>query len=121
MSVRKPVIAGNWKMNLTLHESGMLIQHLLTTCNVETVEVIVCPPFTAVASVATFLRQSNIRLGAQDLFWEPLGAFTGEISAPMLVDAGCRYVIVGHSERRQHCGESDQIIQRKVVRGNQGF
>ena len=112
--MRKPVIAGNWKMNLTMHESGMLIQHLLTTCNSEVVEVIVCPPFTVLASVATFLRQSHIRLGAQDLFWEPFGAFTGEISAPMLVDAGCRYVIIGHSERRQHCGESDQIVQRKV-------
>ena len=112
--MRKPVIAGNWKMNLTLHESGMLIQHLLKTCNTELVEVIVCPPFTALASVATFLRQSHIRLGAQDLFWEPSGAFTGAISPTMLVDAGCRDVIIGHSERRRHCGESDQIIQRKV-------
>jgi len=77
--------------------------------------MVVCPPFTALASVSQLLHGSRIGLGAQDVFWEPQGAFTGEISAPMLVDVGCRYVIVGHSERRTHFGETDQIVQRKLL------
>jgi triosephosphate isomerase len=81
---------------------------------VDGVDVAVCPPFTALAAVAQALKGSRIGLGAQDLFWEPQGACTGEVSPMMLVDVGCRYVIIGHSERRTHFGETDAIVQRKL-------
>ena len=111
--MRIPLIAGNWKMHLTQREAAVLVQALKATCESDAVEVIVCPPFTVLAAVASLLQGSKIKLGAQDLFWEPQGAFTGAISAAMLADAGCRYVIVGHSERRQHFGDTDQSVQRK--------
>ncbi len=112
--MRKPLIAGNWKLNLGLQEAAALVQQLKGACETEAVDVVVCPPFTALSTVAQALKGSRIGLGAQDLFWEPQGAFTGEISAPMLVDAGCRYVIIGHSERRQHFGETDESVRRKL-------
>jgi triosephosphate isomerase len=113
--MRKPIIAGNWKCHLTLREAEALVQQLKATCDTDGVEVAVCPPFTALSSVGQLLRGSRIGLGAQDLFWEPQGAFTGEVSAPMLVDVGCRYVIIGHSERRQHFGETDATVRKKLV------
>src|SRR3989338_7155470 len=78
--MRKPVIAGNWKMHLTLAEAEALVKQLKTTCDADAVEVVVCPPFTALSSVGRLLKDSRIGLGAQDLFWEPQGAFTGEVS-----------------------------------------
>ena len=113
--MRKPVIAGNWKMHLTLADARALVQPLKGSCDTDAVEVIVCPPFTALSSVGECLKGSRISLGAQDMFWEPQGAFTGEISPVMLRDVGCRYVIIGHSERRTHFGETDQSAQRKLV------
>ncbi|MBI1991924.1 MAG: triose-phosphate isomerase [Candidatus Omnitrophica bacterium] len=113
--MRKPIIAGNWKCHLTLQEASALIAGLKDSCDTDAVEVVVCPPFTALATAAQSLKGSRIRLGAQDVFWEPHGAFTGEISPTMLVDVGCRYVVVGHSERRTHFGESDQSVQRKLL------
>ena len=113
--MRKPVIAGNWKMHLTLADARTLVQLLKGLCDTDAVEVIVCPPFTALSSVAELLKGSRISLGAQDMFWEPQGAFTGEISPVMLRDVGCRHVIIGHSERRTHFGETDQSVQRKLV------
>ena len=113
--MRKPVIAGNWKMYLTLAEASALVQQLKDSCETDAVEVVVCPPFTALSSVGGLLKGSRISLGAQDLFWEPQGAFTGEISPIMLRDVGCRYVIIGHSERRAHFGETDQSVQRKLA------
>jgi triosephosphate isomerase len=113
--MRKPIIAGNWKCHLTLSEATALARQLKTTCENGTVEVVVCPPFTALSSVAQALKGSRIGLGAQDLFWEPQGAFTGAISPVMLVDAGCRYVIIGHSERRAHFGETDETVRRKLA------
>ena len=113
--MRKPVIAGNWKMHLTLAEADALVRQLKTTCDADAVEVAVCPPFTALSSVGRLLKGSRIGLGAQDLFWEPQGAFTGEVSPTMLVDVGCRYVIIGHSERRQHFGETDASVNRKLA------
>ena len=113
--MRKPIIAGNWKMHLTLREAAALVQQLKATCEHDAVDVVVCPPFTALASVGQLLQGSKIRLGAQDVHWEPQGAFTGEISPRMLADAGCAYVIVGHSERRQQFGETDQTVQRKLL------
>ena len=113
--MRLPIVAGNWKLNLLLREAAVLVQQVKTSCDTEAVEVVVCPPFTALSSVGQLLKGSRIGLGAQDLFWESQGAFTGEISAPMLVDVGCRYVIVGHSERRQHFGETDESVHRKIA------
>ncbi len=113
--MRRPIVAGNWKCNLTVGEAVALVKRLRASCETETVEVVVCPPYTALAAVAEALRGSVIALGAQDLFWEPKGAFTGEVSGPMLRDVGCRYVIVGHSERRTHFGETDEVVRRKLV------
>ncbi len=115
MMSRKPIIAGNWKLNLTLQEAVTLVTQLKISCRTDAVDVIVCPPFTALTSIRQALQGSSIGLGAQDLFWEPQGAFTGEVSPTMLVDAGCRYVIIGHSERRQHFGETDETVHRKLV------
>ncbi len=112
--MRIPLIAGNWKMHKTVGEAVALVRALRHEALPEDVEVAVCPPFTAVAAVADALAGSSIRLGAQDMYWEAQGAFTGEISPAMLRDLGCHYVIVGHSERRQHFGESDEMVARKV-------
>ena len=112
--MRKIVIAGNWKMHLTLQEAAALVKQLRASCDVDAMDVVVCPPFTALSSVGSLLKGSRISLGAQDLFWEGQGAFTGEVSPMMLLDVGCRYVIIGHSERRQHFGETDQTVERKA-------
>ena len=101
-------------MHLTLSEAVELIKQLTGSCDTDAAEVVVCPPFTALSSVGPLLRGSRISLGAQDMYWEPQGAFTGEISPTMLLDAGCRYVIIGHSERRQHFGETDASVHRKL-------
>ena len=113
--MRTPVVAGNWKMHGTLQEAATLITQLKARCDADAVEVVVCPPFTALNSVAPLLKGSRIALGAQDLFWEAQGAFTGEVSGPMLVEVGCRYVMIGHSERRTHFGETDQTVRRKLA------
>jgi len=113
--MRKPIIVGNWKMCLTLGEAGALVRQLKAACETDAVEVVVCPPFTALSSVSTWLKGSRIGLGAQDLFWEAQGAFTGEVSPTMLRDVGCRYVIIGHSERRQYFGETDITVHKKLV------
>lgn len=113
--MRKPLVAGNWKAHTTLQEAEALVRRLKESCDTDAVEVVVCPPFTALSAIAHLLQDGSIGLGAQDLFWEPQGAFTGEVSAPMLVDVGCRYVIIGHSERRTHFGETDQTVRRKLA------
>ncbi len=111
---RTPLVAGNWKMHKTAPEAVRLINELRESTLPSDVEVAVCPPFTALGDVARALAGSTIRLGAQDMHWEAQGAFTGEIAPPMLAAAGCRYVILGHSERRQLFGETDQTVTRKV-------
>lgn len=116
---RKPIIAGNWKMNASHLEAIALVQKLhysLRPQDYDAVEVVVCPPFTALRSVQTLLEGDRIPmgLGAQDVHWEAQGAFTGEVSAPMLGRLKCSYVIVGHSERRQHFGETDDTVNRKA-------
>ena len=113
--MRRPVIAGNWKMYLTLEQATILTQQLRRSCETNGADVVVCPPFTSLSTVGQLLKGSRISLGAQDVFWEMEGAFTGEISPPMLANIGCTYVIVGHSERRTHFGETDQIVRRKLV------
>jgi len=112
---RKPIIAGNWKMYKTVSEALAFVHELKRTVDgIKDVEVVVCPPFIALAQVAEALRGTGIGVGAQDVYWVDEGAFTGEISPAMLKDAGCSYVIIGHSERRQFFGEIDDYVNRKV-------
>jgi triosephosphate isomerase len=115
MSSRTPLIAGNWKMHKTgsqAVDAADRLRHLVGTAT--GVEVMIAPTYTALYQVAQALKGSNIALGAQDLFWEKQGAFTGKISAEMLVDAGCSHVIIGHSERRQFFGETDETVNRRI-------
>ena len=111
---RKLIIAGNWKMNKTVAEALILVQDLkIQLANVTEVDIVVCPPFTALSEVAKAIRGSNFLLGAQDMSEHAPGAYTGEIAAQMLKELGVRYVILGHSERRQYHKESDELISRK--------
>lgn len=113
--MRKPINAGNWKMNKTIAEAVEFAEGLKRELrNEDAVEVVVCPPFTAIAKVAEILGSSNIKYGAQDLFWEDEGAYTGEISPKMLKDLGCHFCIVGHSERRAYFGETNETVNKKV-------
>jgi triosephosphate isomerase len=112
---RLPFIAGNWKMNKTVSEAIDLVKKLKASLSgIEGVEVAVAPPCTALFAVRKELEGSPIKLAAQNLFWEEKGAFTGEISPPMLKEVGCHYVILGHSERRQFFGDTDETVNRKV-------
>jgi len=112
---RLPFIAGNWKMNKTVEEALDLVRQLKASLsNIEEVEVAVAPPFTALYAVSQVLKGSSIRLAAQNLFYEEKGAFTGEISPLMLKEIGCQYVIIGHSERRQFFGETDETVNRRI-------
>jgi triosephosphate isomerase len=114
--MRTPLIVGNWKMHKTAREAVELTSALSARLTgVSGVDIVVCPPFTALADVGRALVGTPIELGAQDVHWEPQGAFTGEVSAPMLWDLGCTYVIVGHSERRRLLGEDDEAVRRKVT------
>jgi triosephosphate isomerase len=111
-----PLIAGNWKMNKTVSESLALVRDLRGMVSMvrDQVEVAVAPPFTALHPVAKALEGSNVKLAAQNAYWEVSGAFTGEISPAMLEEVGCAYVIIGHSERRQFFGETDQTVNRRT-------
>src|SRR5689334_19678748 len=114
--MRIPLIAGNWKMFKTVHEAVVFVKELKSLVKDMTdVEIVVAPPFTAVHAVAEAARNANIGVAAQDLYWEREGAFTGEVSAAMIKEAGAEYVIIGHSERRRLFGESDAIVNRKTV------
>ncbi len=113
--MRKPIIAGNWKMNTTAHQgAGLVIRLRDLLRGVDTVEAVVAPPFTSIHHLSHLVAGSPIQLAGQDIFWEREGAYTGEISPEMLVDIGCRYVIVGHSERREHFHETDSTVNKKV-------
>ena len=115
MTMRTPLVIGNWKMNGTVAEARALAQAIRDGLKrPRGVEVMLCPPFTALAAVAEVLAGSAIGLGAQNCHWEPSGAFTGEISAPMLLELGCRMTLLGHSERRHVFHETDEEINRKV-------
>lgn len=111
--MRKTLIAGNWKMNLTVTEAESFFKSFKIQKK-EGVELLFCPPFTDIPITRFFLERSSILWGAQNVYPEDKGAFTGEISAPMLKDLGCSYVICGHSERRRILGESDELVARKV-------
>jgi triosephosphate isomerase (TIM) len=113
--MRKPIVAGNWKMNKTTAEAAELASGIARELgSLLGVEVVLCPPFTALKSVGDALNGTSIHLGAQNMHWEKPGAFTGEISAEMLRELFCHYVILGHSERRQLFGETDEIVNRKT-------
>lgn len=115
MSERTKMIAGNWKMHKNLAEARDLAREIVQGVGRETrVEVVLAPPYTALAAVAAEISGSKVKLCAQDTFWEEKGAFTGAIAPGMLADVGCTYVIVGHSERRQHFGDDDEAVNRKV-------
>jgi len=114
--MRTPFIAGNWKMFKTVHEAVVSAKELRALVkDVDDVEIVIAPPFTAVHAVAEAVRSTNVGVSAQDLYWEPEGAFTGEISGGMLKEAGAEYVIVGHSERRTLFGETDISVRRKTA------
>jgi len=115
---RRPLVAGNWKMNAGGQEACSLASGVAEAAKGKShVDVVVCPPFTALAAAAHELweAKSAVMVGAQNMHPEPAGAFTGEVSAPMLEDAGATWVILGHSERRQHFGETDEVVSRKVA------
>ena len=119
MSERRPIIAANWKMHKTHLEAIQAVQklsYLLGEKDAERVEVVICPPFTSLRSIETLIQSDRLPygLGAQDVHWEEQGAFTGEVSAGMLEALRVRYVIVGHSERREHFGETDATVNKKV-------
>lgn len=115
MKIRKKIVAGNWKMNKRIAEATELAAGILRELDDQTeVDVVLCPPFTALRTVGETIANSSIRLGAQNMHWEPDGAYTGEISASMLRDLYCHYVILGHSERRAYFGETDAIVNRKT-------
>jgi triosephosphate isomerase len=114
--MRKKVIAGNWKMNLDLHQSQKLVSEIINGLGKDNrADVIICPPFTSLSEVSSLLKGTQIKLGAQNMHFEESGAFTGEISANMLKSVGCEYVILGHSERRAIFNEPNEMINKKII------
>ena len=112
--MRTPIIAGNWKMNMTPAEAERLVAELIPLLKDAACEVVVCPPYVDLALVGKLLVGTNIKLGAQNIHWAPKGAFTGEISADMLLAMGVSHAIVGHSERRQYFGETDETVNKRA-------
>lgn len=112
--MRRPLIAGNWKMNMDREGSVALAREIAASANGEGAEVLICPPYVYLDAVVQATEGSSVAVGAQDVYFEGNGAFTGEISTAMLADLGCKYVILGHSERRNVIGETDDLINRKV-------
>jgi len=120
--MRKKIVAANWKMNMTQGESARFLESFVRDIGeINDVEVVIIPPFTAIAKVSEALgRAHNIKVGAQNMYWEKSGAFTGEISAPLLRDLFVHYVVLGHSERRTLFGETDEMVNRKVHAAHEG-
>ena len=112
--MRKPIIAGNWKMHKTLEDAVQLVEEMRERLDaIQGVDVVLAPPFLCLSSVAELLRSTSLGLGAQNMHWEDQGAFTGEVS-PLMIKNMCQYVIIGHSERRQYFGETDDTVGRRV-------
>lgn len=117
--MRRKLIAGNWKMNLNVKDSEKLAREITEKTDnkfLKDTDVLICPAFISIDAVAKIINNSGIKLGAQNLFYENDGAYTGEISASMLISAGCEYVIIGHSERRTHIHETNQILNKKILK-----
>ncbi len=115
-ALKKPVIAGNWKMHKTIAEARELAEAVVRGFpEVSQAALILIPPFTAIQEVRKTTAAAGVEVGAQDVFWEEKGAFTGEISPLQLKEAGCRFVVIGHSERRQHFGETDETVRKKTL------
>ena len=112
--MRKPIIAGNWKMNMTPSQAKELVTNLIPLVKDAACDVVVCPPYVDIALVAELVKGTNIQVGAQNIHWAEKGAFTGEISAAMLKEAGAAYAIIGHSERRQYFGETDATVNSRT-------
>ena len=111
----KPFIAGNWKMHKTIPEAVEMVKALKEASpQLTDAELVVIPPYTMLSEVKKVIEGSTVQLGAQNIFWEEKGAFTGEVSPPMLKDAGCQYVTIGHSERRQYFGETNETVNKKI-------
>jgi triosephosphate isomerase len=116
MNERRPFIAGNWKLNTRIHSGEELVRKLCPlVSDVTEVDIVIAPPFTTIFHLTGIVANTPIRLSAQNLFWEDHGAFTGEISPRMVVDIGCEFVIVGHSERRQYFHETDETVNKRVI------
>ena len=115
ISNEKPFIAGNWKMHKTIPEAVEMVKALKEESpQLTDAELVVIPPYTMLSEVKKAIEGSTVQLGAQNIFWEEKGAFTGEVSPPMLKDAGCQYVTIGHSERRQYFGETNETVNKKI-------
>lgn len=113
--MKTPLVAGNWKMNNSVGESLALVEGIKSRFeNIKNTEIVVAPPYTALYAVASAIKGSVVNLSSQNIFWEEKGAFTGEISPAMLVDVGCKYTIIGHSERRQYFGESNESVNKRI-------
>ena len=113
--MRRLIIAGNWKMNKNISEAMELTNGLKRALHdVDNLDIVLCPVFTALTCVSELIVNSNIQLGAQNVYWQEQGAFTGEVSPSMLKDAGCKFVIIGHSERRQYFSETNETVNKKI-------
>ncbi len=116
MKRRLPFVAGNWKMNLTNHEARDLAASIAAaSLELAEAELVLVPPFTALSEVQKAVSGTSVQVGAQNVYWEECGAYTGEISAVMLKSAGCEYVLIGHSERRQYFGETDATVNKRIA------
>ena len=111
--MRKPIIAGNWKMNMTPSQAKDLVKDLIPLVKDAKCEVVICPPYIDLPVVSELIKGTNIKLGAQNVHWADKGAFTGEVAADMLKEYGVEYVIIGHSERRQYFGETDETVNKR--------
>lgn len=118
--MRKPFIAGNWKMNQSPSQAKKLAEDLKSTIKAGSAEVAVCPPYLSIPVTVELLSGSGISVGAQDLHWEDDGAYTGKISVSMIKDSGCEYVIIGHSEQRQYFHETDETVNKKISKAIAG-